>query len=171
MLRQLIVSLLMVGMISSIARGWLRYEGENRESVGESTAAAMAALEELHEATSAAYALDRQRDCQLRMLALRDEAIAEANLPNKKLIDISVALYGRALLACPSLLDQLQKTIPGKSDVERLAYYLVKHIRHRAQTGDYGNMNQQRAKELLEELESAGFSLNCKQVEDQRQTR
>jgi len=165
MLRQLMISLLMVGMISSMARGWLLYEGDSRESVGESTAAAMAALEELREATSTTLALDRQRDCHLRMLTIRDEAIAEANLPNKKLLDVTVTLYGRALVVCPNLLDRLRKTMPGESDVERLAYYLVKHINHRAHTGDYGNMNPQRAKELEQELESAGFSLNCRKVE------
>src|SRR5216684_5030616 len=103
MLRQLMISLLMVGMISSIARGWLLREVDSRKSVEESTATAMAALEELREVTSTAYALDRERDCQLRMMAIRDEAIAEADLPNKKLIDVTAALYGRTLVVYPNL--------------------------------------------------------------------
>jgi hypothetical protein len=165
MLRQLMISLLMVGMISSIARGWLLSEVDSRRSVEESTATAMAALEEFRKVTLTAYALDRERDCQLRMMAIRDEAIAEANLPNKKLIDVTEVLYGRTSAVYPNLLERLRKTTPGESDVERLARYLVKHMNHRAQTGDYGNMNQQRAKELEEELESDGFSLKCQKLE------
>jgi hypothetical protein len=171
MLRQLMISLLVVGMISSIARGWLFTENNSGKSVEESTATAMAALEEFREVTSTAYALDRERDCQLRMMAIRDEAIADANSPGKKLFDVTVNLYSRALVVYPNLLDRLRKTMPGESDIERLARYLVKHMNHRARTGDYGNMNHQRAKELEEELESAGFSLNCRKVEEQRQAR
>jgi hypothetical protein len=131
----------------------------------ETTATAMEALDELRDVTSHAQALDLEWNCQTKMMALRDQVIAEANLPNKKLIDLSITLYGEVLVVYPHLLDHLRKTVPGQCDIERLARYLVKHIKHRALTGEYSFVNQERAKQLEEELQEADFSSACLKLE------
>jgi uncharacterized protein YdbL (DUF1318 family) len=164
MLRQLMVSLLALGMLSSIARSWMFVDAKPRASVGSSTATAIEAIDELREASALSDQLTNEHEAQLQMMATRDQAIDDLSVPSKSLFEATVAFHGKVTAIYPRHFDYLRKSAIGENDLERLGAYLVRHIKYRASSIDEPRFDQRRAAQLETELASSSFCMACRKI-------
>jgi hypothetical protein len=162
MFRQLTISLLALGMISTIARTWVYKENAPRESITTSTTKALVAFDELHAARLRSVQLTCERELHLRMAAIRDKSIEDLRNPSKSLLEVSLVLHDKFREIYPRYFSFLQETIKGQSDLENVAGYLVKHIQYRASLNDAEGFTIERACQLEEELNTTSFQLACK---------
>jgi hypothetical protein len=165
MFRQLTVSLLVLGTISSFTRVWLTADAKQRPSAQVSTAQALAALDELRDATSLAVRLNSERDSLSRILAARNQAIEELRrVPSRSLLEASIALHTTIKTVYPRHFELVRKSFRGDNDIERIAAYLVMHVKNRAKETERLEFDRERAHQIEKELATPDFSRACRRA-------
>src|SRR5437879_3897492 len=116
MLRQLLISLIVISSLSTIARSWLLSDQAVNGSFAETSTSVLGVMNELHELARQSDSLESERECQLRMIVVKDEAIRSALSTDSNLFDLSASLYNRVAITYPRLFNHLKKSVVGQSD-------------------------------------------------------